>query len=174
MIRVTLTSIVCCAMALASATHAAPGDKARAEMKSRDGNVLGTVTLTETPQGVLLTGELSQLSPGPHGFHLHAVGKCESPFTSAGGHFNPEGKKHGFHNASGSHAGDLPNLHAASDGKAVVDTVAAGLTLSRGEKSLLDQDGAAVVVHANADDYKTDPAGGSGDRIACGIVNKAQ
>jgi Cu-Zn family superoxide dismutase len=160
------------ALTLVSAAHAAAGDKATAQMKDKDGKALGTITLTETAQGVLLTGELTQIPPGPHGFHIHAVARCEPPFTSAGGHFNPDNKKHGFHEASGSHGGDLPNLHAAPDGKAVVDAIAPGLTLTGGGKSLLDQDGAALVVHAKADDYKTDPAGDSGDRLVCGVVEK--
>lgn len=88
---------------LASAAQAASGEKATAEMKDRDGKAIGTLTLTETLQGVLLTGELTQLPPGPHGFHVHAVGRCEPPFTSAGGHFNPENKRHGFHDPAGSH-----------------------------------------------------------------------
>ncbi len=116
MIHTVLMSAVG-ALAIAFAAHAAPGDNATTEMKGLEGQLLGTVTLTETAQGVLLTGEVSQLSPGPHGFHIHAVGKCEPLFTSAGGHFNPDGKKHGFHEAGGSHAGDLPNVHASSDGK---------------------------------------------------------
>ncbi len=173
MIRTVLVSTVG-ALALTFAANAAPNDKATAEVKSLEGQALGTVTLTETAHGVLLSGELSQLSPGPHGFHIHAVGKCEPPFTSAGGHFNPDGKKHGFHEAGGSHAGDLPNVHASLDGKAVIDGIAHGLSLTGGTKGILDQDGAAIVIHAKADDYKTDPAGASGDRIACGIINKAQ
>ncbi|MXQ12841.1 superoxide dismutase family protein [Microvirga makkahensis] len=171
---IRLTSTLLCTFAMVSAAHAAPGDKAVAEMKGLEGQILGAVTLIETAQGVLVTGELTQLSPGPHGFHLHAVGQCKPPFATAGGHFNPDGRKHGFHDGAGSHAGDLPNLHAASDGKAVVDALAPGLTLSGGAKSLLDQDGTAIVVHAKADDYKTDPAGASGDRIACGVVTKAR
>ena len=164
---------VICALGLASAAQSAAGDKATAPMKDRDGKVIGTITLTETPQGVLLAGELNGVPPGPHGFHLHAVGQCEPPFTSAGGHFNPDNKKHGFHDAGGPHAGDLPNLHALTDGKAVVDAIAPGLTLSGGGRSLLDQDGASIVIHARADDYRTDPAGESGDRIICGIVTRA-
>lgn len=169
-----LLPITLCTVILASSVHAAEGDKATAEMKDRDGKPTGTITLTATPSGVLLKGDLSQLPPGPHGFHIHAVGKCEPPFTSAGGHFNPGGKKHGFHDATGPHAGDVPNLHALSDGKAVVDAFAAGLTLTGGSNSVLDQDGAALVIHAKADDYKTDPAGDSGDRIVCGVISKAQ
>ncbi len=163
-----------CAIILVSTAQAASGDKATAEMKDRDGKAIGTLSLTETPQGVLLRGELTQLLPGLHGFHVHAVGKCEPPFTSAGGHLNPENKKHGFHDPVGSNAGDLPNLHVSSGGRGVVDALAAGLTLSGGSKGLLDEDGAAVVIHAKADDYKTDPAGDSGDRIVCGIINKAR
>jgi len=173
MASAVLNSILCTLICI-SAAQAATGDKATAQMKDRDGKVLGTLTLTETPQGLLLTGEVTQLPPGPHGFHLHAAGKCEPPFTSAGGHFNPDGKKHGFHEASGPHAGDLPNLHAAPDGRAIVEVMAAGLTLSSGAKSVLDQDGTAVVIHAKADDYRTDPAGDSGDRIVCGVVNRSQ
>ena len=169
--RIVLTGAISLA-ALIPLAHAAPGDKAKAEMKDRDGKVLGTVMLTEAPHGILLAGDLSQLSPGPHGLHIHSVGKCEPPFTTAGGHFNPAGRKHGFESASGAHAGDLPNLHASADGKAVVDLVAQGLTLSGGATGLLDQDGAAVVIHAKADDYRTDPAGDSGDRIACGVVTQ--
>ncbi len=162
------------ALGLASAAHSAAGDKATAQMKDRDGKVIGTITLIQTPQGVLLAGDLNGLPPGPHGFHLHAVGQCEPPFTSAGGHFNSDNKKHGFHDAGGAHAGDLPNLHAMADGKAVADAMALGLTLSGGARGLLDQDGAAIVIHARADDYRTDPAGESGDRIACGVVTRAQ
>jgi Cu-Zn family superoxide dismutase len=164
---------VVCALGLASAAYSATGDKATAQMKDRDGKIIGTITLTETPHGVLLSGDLNGLPPGPHGFHLHAVGQCESPFTSAGGHFNPDNKKHGFHDAGGPHAGDLPNLHTFSDGKAVVDAIAVGLTLSEGARSLLDQDGASIVIHARADDYRTDPAGESSERIVCGVVTRS-
>ena len=161
-----------CGMVLASTAQAAPGDRAMAEMKDRDGKTVGTITLTETPVGVLLSGEVGQLTPGAHGFHFHAMGKCEPPFTTAGGHFNPGQKKHGFHASDGPHAGDLPNLHASADGKAVVDVLAPGITLASGPTRLLDEDGTALVIHEKADDYKTDPAGDSGDRVACGLVQK--
>jgi superoxide dismutase, Cu-Zn family len=173
MLRATPKSILC-VLAFASVAHAAPGDKAAAQMKDRDGKVVGVITLTETSQGILLTGTLAQLPPGAHGFHLHGVGKCEPPFTSAAGHFNPDGKKHGFLEPAGHHVGDLPNLHVSSDGKVVVDVLVAGLALSDRAKGMLDRDGTAIVLHAKADDYKTDPAGDSGDRIACGVVAKAQ
>lgn len=150
----------------------ARADEATAEMKDRDGKPVGTITLSASASGVVLKGDLSQLPPGPHGFHVHEIGKCEPPFSSAGGHWNPGSKKHGFHEANGPHAGDLPNLHASPDGKAVVDAFASGLGLTGGTNSLLDADGAALVIHAKGDDYKTDPAGDSGDRIACGVITK--
>jgi len=153
----------------AGAAAAAPGDKANAEMKDKDGKAAGTVALLETPHGVLLSGNLAGLPPGAHGFHIHSVGKCEAPqFTSAGGHANPGGKKHGFEAAAGPHEGDLTNLHAAADGKATIDAFAPGATLA----SLLDSDGAALVIHEKVDDYKTDPAGDSGARILCGVLRK--
>jgi superoxide dismutase, Cu-Zn family len=172
--RILKAMVVVGALAVASAAHSAAGDKATAQMKDRDGKLVGTISLTETPQGVLLNGELDGLPTGPHGFHLHTVGRCEPPFTSAGGHFNPDNRKHGFHDAGGAHAGDLPNLHVVADGKAVADAMAPGLTVSGGSRSLLDQDGTALVIHARADDYRTDPAGESGDRIVCGILTKGQ
>ena len=157
----------------ATPSGAGPGDKATAQMKDQGGKTVGTIALIETPLGILLTGDLTQLPPGPHGFHVHAVGRCEPPFTSAGGHFNPNNRKHGFHDSAGPHAGDLANVHASADGKAVVDTFAAGLTLSGGPRGLLDQDGTSLVIHAKVDDYKSDPAGDSGDRIICGVLGRA-
>ena len=164
-----LAAALAAAMLLAGGAAAAPGDKASVEMKDKDGKTAGTITLAETPHGVLLSGSLASLPPGPHGFHIHAVGKCEAPqFTSAGGHANPGGKKHGFAAAEGPHQGDLSNLHAGADGKATVDAFAPGATLA----SLLDADGSSLVIHEKVDDYKTDPAGDSGARIACGVVQK--
>ena len=102
------------------------------------------------------------------------MGKCEPPeFTTAGSHFNPEGKKHGLSNPEGPHAGDLPNLDVAADGTGQVHYLATKVTLNPGPASLFDADGTAVVVHANADDHFTDPTGNSGGRIACGVIQKA-
>lgn len=148
------------------------GPAAKAIFYNDRGDEIGRATLTETAHGVLITAELRNLPPGPHGFHIHAVGKCEPPFKTAGGHFNPTGKKHGYMNPDGMHAGDLPNLYACSDGKARVEVLASGVTLREGKTSLFDADGSALVVHAKSDDYKSDPAGDSGDRIACGIITK--
>jgi Cu-Zn family superoxide dismutase len=147
---------------------AAAGATARVEVKDQKGQSVGEVTLTETPHGILVKGTLSNLPPGEHAIHVHEAGKCEAPFQTAGGHLNPNKKKHGVLVAEGKHEGDLPNLHVAADGKVQFDHFAHGLKM----KDLQDQDGAAIVVHASADDYKSDPAGNAGDRIACGVVTK--
>lgn len=171
--RRLLPPTMACALLLGSSAVALDsGDTASAEMKDRDGRPVGTITLSATASGVLLTGDLSQLPPGPHGFHIHEIGTCEPPFSSAGGHWNPGGKKHGFHEAAGPHAGDLPNLYVSADGKATVDSFVSGLSLTGTANSVLDANGAALVIHAKADDYKTDPAGDSGDRIVCGVISK--
>jgi superoxide dismutase, Cu-Zn family len=155
----------------AGAKEAAKGATARAELKDQKGQPVGEVTLTETPQGMLVQGTFSNLpAGGEHAIHIHETGKCEPPFTTAGGHLNPGKKKHGVLVAEGKHAGDLPNLHVGADGKVGFDFFAHGLTL----KNLEDQDGSAIVVHAGPDDYKSDPAGNAGDRIACGVVTRQQ
>jgi len=145
---------------------------ATAQIKDLKGTVVGTVLLVETPNGLLLRGTLSGLPPGTHAIHLHEVGKCEPPFKSAGGHFNPGGKAHGVLDPAGPHAGDLPNLVIPQSGKLDFEMFAVGLTLSEGPNRVLDADGTSVVIHAKADDYRTQPAGDAGDRIACGVVTK--
>ena len=160
------------AAAALMSVSAAVADTAKAEMKDAKGASIGTVTLTDVPAGVLLNLSLKGLPAGTYGFHLHAVGKCEGPaFASAGGHFNPGQHKHGFMNPEGQHAGDLPNLHVAGTGDFNLEVVAAGVTLKKGgANSLSDADGSALVIHEKADDYKTDPAGDSGARIICGVI----
>jgi Cu-Zn family superoxide dismutase len=148
-----------------------PGTRASAELKNKDDRVVGLATFSERPDGVLVRIEASGLTPGLHAVHVHAVGKCEGPaFTSAGGHFNPLGKKHGHKNAEGAHAGDMPNMLVAKDGSGRFEVLTDGFTLSAGPLSLFDVDGSAVVIHAGVDDYATDPTGNAGDRAACGIV----
>ncbi|WP_242360491.1 superoxide dismutase family protein [Anaeromyxobacter sp. SG17] len=152
-------------------TAAAPA--AKAVLKDADGKEVGTATLTPTRGGVKVAVAVAGLPPGKHGIHLHGAAKCEPPdFKSAGGHFNPFGKKHGVHNPEGVHAGDLPNLTVGKNGKAKATFTAKGATLGAGEGSLLGPDGTALVIHADPDDEKTDPAGNSGARIACGVVEK--
>lgn len=140
-------------------------------LRDAEGKDVTTLTLSDAGNGVLVTGTLSEVSPGPHAIHFHAVGECEPPFESAGGHFNPTGKQHGIMNEAGHHAGDMPNILMPEEGQGVIQIFAAGVTLAvNAENSLRDGDGSALVIHAGPDDYKTDPAGASGDRIACGVV----
>ena len=150
---------------------ATPGSRARAELKDKDGKVVAMAMLNERPGGVLVRVEAKGLTPGLHGVHVHAVGKCDGPaFTSAGGHFNPAGKKHGLKSPDGPHAGDLPNMLVAKDGAGRFEALTDAITLRAGALSVFDADGSAIVVHAGADDNTTDPAGNSGDRVACGII----
>jgi Cu-Zn family superoxide dismutase len=156
------------AIGLALTAGVAAQSGAKADIKNAQGQSIGSATLTETPHGVLLSVNLTAAPAGPHAFHIHGVGKCEAPFTSAGGHLNPAGKKHGLKSAEGPHAGDLPNITVPAGGALTFEVLAAGVTMA----SVLDADGAAVVLHAGVDDYASDPAGAAGDRIACGVVSK--
>jgi Cu-Zn family superoxide dismutase len=143
-----------------------------ATMHDSAGRDLGTLTLTETAQGIEVSGKLAGLPPGEHAIHLHTVGQCEPPFTSAGGHWNPTNKQHGTQNPQGPHMGDMANFSVGADSSATIQTTTPGGML-RGANGLLDSDGAAVMVHAGADDYRSDPAGNAGARIACGVVKGA-
>lgn len=146
---------------------------AEAALKDKDGKDVGRATMIETSEGVRIAVTGYRLPPGMHGLHIHAVGRCDPPqFTSAGPHFNPAVKQHGTLNPAGPHAGDLPNLEVAASGEGGIDATTRLVTLSPGPSSLLGPTGAALVVHAAADDYKTDPTGNSGDRIACGVIVK--
>ena len=155
--------------AVADTGGAAPAT-ATASMQDAAGRQLGTLTLTETAQGIALAGRLTGLAPGEHAIHLHTTGRCEPPFESAGGHWNPANRAHGTANPQGPHAGDAPNVTVAADSSVAVQVATPSGTL-RGATPLLDGDGAAVVIHAGPDDYRTDPSGSSGDRVACGVVS---
>ena len=171
--RVPLLTALGFAAMLAAVGPAGAADAAQAAMLDAQGKSVGTIELRETPHGVLLLGKLVGLPPGPHAFHIHAVGKCEPPFASAAGHFNPGDRKHGFLVAEGSHAGDLPNLLVPASGALDFEMLARGVSLAAGGAGgLFDADGSALVVHAGADDYKSDPAGNAGARIACGVLRQ--
>jgi len=151
------------------------GDNAAvAELTNTSGQSVGTARFTQAGNVVRILVEAKGLPPGPHGAHVHAVGKCDPPdFNSAGPHFNPTNKQHGALNPQGSHAGDLPNLTVGPDGTGRMETTTEQLSLGSGPSSVWDADGSALVVHANADDFKTDPTGNSGGRVACGVIVKA-
>ncbi len=164
-----LCSIVIAAGCLASLS--AQAQTAKASLKDATGKDVGQVQLVQTPHGVLLKMVLKGAPPGERAFHIHAVGKCEPPFTSAGPHFNPASHKHGMEAAEGSHAGDMPNLHIPASGELTVEIANPMISLVKGQaNSLFDADGSAIIIHAGADDYKTDPTGNAGDRIACGVI----
>jgi Cu-Zn family superoxide dismutase len=157
----------------ACATAGDGGSAASATAQLRDSTELdkGRAMLRERNGDVMLRVEASGLSPGVHGIHVHAVGRCDAPdFASAGPHWNPAGRQHGRDNPQGMHQGDLPNLTVGADGRGVLEAPVAGATSASG---LLDADGAAIIIHAGPDDYRTDPSGNSGGRIACGVLSPA-
>jgi Cu-Zn family superoxide dismutase len=148
-----------------------PVSKATATAIMRDlaGRGVGTVSFADSPAGIIIVGDVTGLGLGAHGIHIHETGKCESPFTSAGGHFNPAAHKHGYKNPAGAHAGDLPNINTPAAGHLHFEFLLANATL-KGKGGILDGDGAAIVIHGAGDDYMTDPSGDSGGRIACGVI----
>ena len=142
-----------------------------AELRNSSGESVGSAVLREAGDQVQIVIQASGLAPGRHGVHLHAVGRCEPPgFQSAGGHFNPAGKKHGLESAEGPHAGDLPDLDVDATGRVQYTTMTNRVTLGTGPTSIFDADGSAIVIHAGPDDQRTDPSGNSGDRILCGVL----
>ncbi len=148
---------------------------ATAELKDAKGQVVGTAKLKQTKRGVRISLAVRGLPAGTHALHIHAVGQCEAPgFTSAGGHFNPHGKKHGLNNPDGPHAGDMPNFTVGANGKGKTTYVDERVTLADGANSLFHQGGTALVIHEKADDNASDPAGNAGSRIACGVIEKSE
>ncbi|MFM2041761.1 MAG: hypothetical protein RLY86_337 [Pseudomonadota bacterium] len=154
---------------------ASPAAPISVPLRSADGQDVGTVTLTPTPHGLLLRGELEGLPAGWKAIHLHEAGACTPDFKAAGGHWNPSGHSHGVAQAAGSHAGDLPNFWVSGDGVAKFEMLTGRAGFGPAEANppgVHDRDGTAIVVHARADDHRSDPAGDSGDRIACGVIPK--
>jgi superoxide dismutase, Cu-Zn family len=162
------------ALLFSSAAFAQEAATAFAAMKGVDGKDLGTVSFTETKSGMLrIVVEMTGLPPGPHGFHVHEKGACDtaSKFETAGGHYSG-GKEHGVDHEGGPHAGDLPNVNVGQDGVLKVEFFSDMLSITEGDNPLMDADGSAVILHANPDDYSTQPSGDAGDRIACGLVQQ--
>ena len=152
---------------------ASAADMAGADIVNTDGAVIGKATFEQTPTGVLMSVDVAGLPPGGHGIHLHAAGSCTPNFKAATGHINPNKLKHGLRNPEGPDNGDLPNLFAAADGTAKAEFFTTLVSVAGGEMpALLDEDGSAVIIHENPDDHMTQPIGGSGGRIGCGVIAK--
>jgi len=170
MIHSWKTSALLVSLLLSACASAPSGPTGQAPLQSKSGSsVKGLVQFKQTAQGLVVYGEISGLKPNQeHGFHVHDKGDCSSPDgLSAGGHFNPENTAHGHHTAAAHHAGDMPNLKADAQGVARFNVMLHDLTIPAGKTSIV---GRAVIVHANPDDYASQPVGNAGGRVACGLI----
>lgn len=157
------------APAMEESSAGAAGEQAVAALQTGTGQAAGTATATVTGDAVMVVVAVQNMPAGEHGVHVHMVGRCDGPdFTTAGSHWNPTAQTHGLEGGSGQHAGDMPNLVVNAQGTGTLEyTLQGGATFA----GLMDADGSAFVVHANADDQRTDPSGESGGRIACGVFS---
>lgn len=177
--RITLVSVL---SLFAQSVDAAPpvsgeaGKQVHAVVIGLNGQSLGTVTLQDTPTGVLISTDITGLPAGEHGFHFHQSGVCDpsTKFASAGGHFQGGHDKHGLMVMGGPHGGDMPNQHVSADGMLEAQIFNTGVTLAPGPRSLMGPAGSALVIHANADDYTSQPSGDAGGRIACAVISPPQ
>ena len=161
------------AILMSTAIQAA--DMAEADMLDTEGATIGKVTFEQAPSGVLMLVDVTGLPPGWHAIHLHSVGACTPDFKAAKGHINPYNAKHGLRHPEGPDNGDLPNLHAAADGSVKAEFFTARVSVAEGDMPvLLDEDGSAVIIHDQPDDHITQPIGGAGGRIGCGVIRKMQ
>lgn len=153
--------------------HVEPREEAVAKLVRPDGTAVGTARFVNGPAGVVVTAELENLPPGVHAFHIHETGACEPDFEAAGGHFAPRGGAHGYLADGGPHAGDMPNIHVGDDGAVSVETFNPYISIGSARAAdLFDDDGSAIVIHQGADDYRSQPSGDAGDRLACGVIER--
>lgn len=173
----TLPIVSALALLATSACMTMEGDQSEtvgtAALMSPDGTAVGSVDLFTRGSELLVSVTASGLDEGEHGFHLHTTGRCDAPdFASAGGHLNPGDNPHGRLTAGGSHLGDLPNIRAGEDGMATATATVSGDVASALD-SIYDTDGTAVIIHAEADDYRSQPSGAAGPRVACGVLERS-
>jgi Cu-Zn family superoxide dismutase len=170
MIRAGLTILVAAGAAGAALAYVQNAPPPVIEIKRADGTLIARAMLWRARGDVEVRVQAAGLPAGHYGVHLHAVGRCEGPaFASAGAHWNPAGRQHGSLNPAGHHLGDLPNLDVDQYGAGRLEFAIVGASLS-GAEGLFDADGTSLVIHAAPDDYRTDPSGNSGARIACGVL----
>jgi len=169
----SLGALLLCSSSLMAAGKAPTS--AKVELRNAQGQPVGTATFKQAHGGVNISLQVFSLPAGTHAFHIHTVGKCDPPdFKTAGGHFNPENKKHGLKSSAGPHAGDMPNIAVGQKGKGKATLLNKRVTLGEGANSLFHEGGTALVMHEKADDDMTDPAGNAGNRIACGVIQKGK
>lgn len=166
-----MRTLLLATVSVVSLTFPAAAQTATASFINAEGKDVGAATLTQTPNGVLIAFEVHGLAPGEHAFHIHEKGSCDpaTKFASAGGHY-ALGKKHGYKTEGGPHPGDMPNQFAGPDGVLRAEVIDPSVTLGSGAGTLLGPDGTALVIHAKADDYQSQPAGNAGDRVACAVI----